>query len=212
MSAYEVFSVCRNCRRSTIFLIIQNSKGFNRDLNSEIAIKISSKPSSLMEIQGSLNSIFEVRRPITIRDNATISAPLYLPDEIKAAFEEGAACHAIGCYNAAGTMFRLCLDLVTRPLLPETEDKTRPQPTASQRRTLGFRLPWLFDNHLLPEAMRDLANAVREDGNDSAHSGNITENDASDLLDFTVALLERLVTETKKLEMAAERRALRRKK
>jgi hypothetical protein len=40
--------------------------------------------------------------------------------------------------------------------------------------------------------------------------GYLTKDDAEDLLDFTTALLERLITEPKKLELAEARRQTRR--
>ena len=55
-----------------------------------------------------------------------------------------------------------------------------------------------------------LATCIREDGNDGAHAGTLTKADADDLVDFTIALLERLITEPKKLELAKERRETRR--
>ena len=45
-----------------------------------------------------------------------------------------------------------------------------------------------------------------------AHTGTLTKAEADDILDFTTALLERLFTETKKLELAEQRRLQRRKK
>jgi hypothetical protein len=107
-------------------------------------------------------------------------------------------------------MFRLCVDLTTRPLLPAQEDSTTPQPNSKQRRDLGLRLVWLFDHGKLPSDLRELAKCVREDANDAAHVGNLTKEDAEDLLDFTTALLERLITEPKKLELAEARRKARR--
>src|SRR5258708_6245693 len=109
-------------------------------------------------------------------------------------------------------MFRLCVDLTTRPLLPAPEDTTTPQPNSKQRRDLGLRLTWLFDNGKLPSDLRELARCIREDANDGAHVGNLTKEDAEDLLDFTTALLERLIiiTEPKKLELAEARRKDRR--
>ena len=104
-------------------------------------------------------------------------------------------------------MFRLCIDLVTSSFLPEENSNGL---NNRIRRSLGLRLPWLFDNNLLPETLRDLSSCIKEDGNDGAHAGTLEESDAEDILDFTRALLERLYTEPKKLELAAERRAARR--
>ena len=78
------------------------------------------------------------------------------------------------------------------------------------RRDLGLRLPWLFDNGKLPTEVRELSTAIREDGNDGAHQGTLTKNEAEDLLDFTTALLERIFTVPMRLQIAKERREKRR--
>jgi hypothetical protein len=69
----------------------------------------------------------------------------------------------------------------------------------------------MFDNKLIDPALRELAKCIREDANDGAHAGNLSKEDAEDLLDFTTTLLERLVTEPKRLERAEARRKKRRK-
>jgi hypothetical protein len=78
---------------------------------------------------------------------------------------------------------------------------------------LTERLPkWLFENNRLPSTLRELAKCIREDGNDGAHTGPLIKIDAEDLSDFTTSLLERLFTEPKRLELAENRRAMRRAK
>src|SRR6185312_7240873 len=149
-----------------------------------------------------------VKGYISLKDAAARAAPEFLPPAIKAVFDEGAICFAVGCFNAAGTMFRLAIDLSTRAMLPAEGQPQRPN--AKVCRDLGLRLPWLFDTDRLPEALRDLAGAVKEDGNDGAHAGNLSQQDAEDLLDFSSMLLERLYTEPERLRQAAERRAQRR--
>jgi hypothetical protein len=74
-----------------------------------------------------------------------------------------------------------------------------------------LRLPWLFNNGKLPESLRKLSTAIKEDGNDGAHQGTLTKEDAEDLLDFTTKLLERVFTEPEQLRIAEERRAQRRR-
>ena len=115
---------------------------------------------------------------------------------------------AIGCNNAAATMFRLCLDIATQNLLPEQAEELANR----VRRSLGLRLPWLFENGVLPEALRDLSTCIKDDGNDGAHEGTLSTEDTADILDFTYILLERIYTEPKRLEEAANRRIVRRKK
>jgi Domain of unknown function (DUF4145) len=69
------------------------------------------------------------------------------------------------CYNAAGTMFRLAIDLATRPMLQPPGDASI---SHKERRDLGLRLPWLFKSGGLPASLQDLSVAVREDGTDGA--------------------------------------------
>ena len=67
----------------------------------------------------------------------------------------------------------------------------------------------MFDHDLLPEALRVSA-YTRGDGNDGAHQGTLTKEDANDLLDFTTPLLERLYTEPERLRLPRETREKRR--
>jgi hypothetical protein len=104
-------------------------------------------------------------------------------------------------------MFRLCVDLATEARLPEADVDGL---NGKIRRSLGLRLIWLFEHEYLPAALQELSVAVKDDGNDGAHLGALTKPDAEDLLDFTVALLERIFTEPERLRLATERRLQRR--
>lgn len=115
---------------------------------------------------------------------------------------------AVECFNAGGTMFRLCLDAATKDVLAKLPDPSIVPKKV--RYSLGFRVEWLIENGHLSEALRDLAECVKEDGNDGAHDGTLTAADAEDLRDFTSALLERLYTEPAKLKAAKGRREARR--
>ena len=194
---YEAFCICRQCRRSTIFVLSESL-----DSDHEYVHK-----TGLVEINSAVNRYVTIERTITLKDAATVEPPPHLPERIDAVFREGATCLAVDCNNAAGTMFRLCIDLVTKTLLPEEETEGL---NRTARRNLGLRLPWLFDNEHLPEGLRQLSTCVKEDGNDGAHAGNLTTKDAEDLLDFTTVLLERLYTEPERLRLAEERRRQRR--
>ncbi|MBZ6974952.1 DUF4145 domain-containing protein [Klebsiella grimontii] len=135
--------------------------------------------------------------------NFRISPPTeFIPEKINDIFIEGAKCLSVGCYNAAATMYRLCLDMATKELLPPEGQ----EPGNKVRRSLGLRMGWLFDNQVLPQAMRDLAECVKDDGNDGAHDGLLDKTSAIDLEEFTYVLLERLYTEKARLEEAKLRR------
>jgi hypothetical protein len=198
---YEIFCVCRHCRLPTIFLV---------RLDENRAREVFKKRNGLVDFPDALNQYFSVDRYISVRDIVTQKPPEHLPENIQNAFMEGAACLSIGCNNAAATMFRLCVDLVTRPLLPDPEDTKKLQPNSKQRRDLGPRLGWMFDNGILPPSLKELAKCIREDANDGAHVGNLAKEDSEELLDFTITLLEQLITQPKKLELAEERRNARR--
>jgi len=200
---YEVFCICRACHRSTTFFVGLTEYSPNVG-------KAFRQPNSLVKFEHGLNQFFKIEGFVSLRDQVVRRPPEHLPDEINNGFREGAACLAIGCNNAAATMFRLCVDLATRPLLPDPADTTNPQPNGKTQRDLGLRLRWLFDKGLISPALRELAKCIREDANDGAHVGSLTLEDAEDVADFTTALLERLFTEPKRLELAEQRRIERR--
>lgn len=196
---WEVFAVCRNCMRSTVFVLAGDVNG-DRDLRSK-------RPS---EVEGvSLNNGFGVERYISLRDQATVAPPEHCPKPVADAFIEAATCLSLQCWNAAGAMFRLCIDLTTKTQLPSEDEGG---PTGKIRRDLALRLLWMFDRGILPDSLRELATNIREDGNEAAHAGSLGKEDAEDLLDFTIALLERIFTEPERLKLARQRRSQRREK
>lgn len=187
----ELFCKCRNCHRSIILYALLDSvaigaidNGLDRNITRNM-----SEPSV-----------------VCLRTGVKVIPPEHLPEEINVNFNEGAECYSVGCYNAAATMFRLCLDKATKSFLPEDPAT----PPAKIRRSLGFRMDWLFENGHLPVALKELAECIKDDGNDGAHEGILSKIDVDDLIDFTISLLERLYTEPKKLELAKQRRIDRR--
>lgn len=194
---YEAFCICRHCHRATIF-VLSESVGGNYTLVHK---------TGLLNFTGTVNQYVDIEGFITLKDTAASEPPKHLPENIERIFREGATCLAVGCNNAAGTMFRLCIDLVTSGMLPEGNADGL---NARVRRDLGLRLPWMFVHGILPESLRDLSTCVREDGNDGAHAGTLTREDAENLLDFTSVLLERIYTEPEKLRLSKARRDNRR--
>jgi hypothetical protein len=194
---YETFCICRHCKRATIFVLAQNSIS-----DEDIVHK-----NGLVNLKTSVNNYMRNEGFISLKDTASTRPPEYLPAKIDAVFREGAICMSVKCFNAAGTMFRLCIDLATRSMLSEGEVDGL---NSRVRRNLGLRLPWLLNKGVLPESLRELSSCIKDDGNDGAHEGNLTAEDAEDLLDFTFVLLERIYTEPERLKLAKERRDTRR--
>ena len=191
---------CRRCRRSTTFVL---------EIYRYEASETIDDPKAFQQATN-LNSSLRTLSFVSLKDTAKTSPPDYVPDDIKVVFHEAATCMSVECWNAASTMFRLSLDRATAPLLPPQEGAEGPVPNAKKRRDLGLRIPWLLQHGKLAPDLAELAGAVREDGNDGAHAGNLGKEDAEDLQDFTVELLERLYTEPGRIAAAAARRAERR--
>ncbi|KAL0630541.1 hypothetical protein Q9L58_010614 [Maublancomyces gigas] len=199
---YEAFCICRHCHRATVF-VLTASEYFGH--------AIFASAEKLVDFSGSVSAFMSIAGFVSIKDVAAEAPPEHLPDSIDSVFREAVTCKSVACYNASATMFRLCLDLATRDKLPAIVAGDATGPNYKTRRDLGLRLPWLFDNKVLPEDLRDLSHAVKEDGNDGAHAGTMTAEDVDDLLDFTTALLERMYTEPARVILAKERREARRK-
>lgn len=188
----EAFCICRACSKSTVFVCEQ--------AHHTVAVD------DLAAMKGVVNPFVRITGHISLKDLGVESPPPHVPDNIASGFREGATALAVNCPNAAGTMFRLCVDLATASLLPPAEE---PEPPAKVRRDLGLRLPWLFAKGLLPEGLHDLSSCIKDDGNDSAHRGTLQKHEAQDMQEFTFALLDRLYSEPARLRIAKERREAR---
>ena len=143
---WEAYSICRACHRGTVFFVAAKGVDESAYLDKKGFGEVRSV-GDFVSVTGHLSSAnFAAQEP-----------PESLPDGIRAAFEEAAKCVAVGCYNAAGTMFRLCLDLATRARLPE-QDVEGLNPRI--RGSLGLTLGWLFNTNRLPAEFRELADCV----------------------------------------------------
>lgn len=192
---FEICCVCRECHQPTIFRVCQDDTQ-------------APNPDQVFSSEGVVTRWYKVESFVSVRDIASHEPPAHVPEDVRRAFEEAATCIAVQCWNAAGAMFRACIDLATKGKLPP--EGTDPGPSNHERRNLSARLKWLFANQLLPRDLEELSECVREDGNDSVHSVTLQRGDAEDLLDFTLALLERIYTEPAEIEDAKKRRAARR--
>lgn len=151
---YEAFGVCRECKTATVFVLRANPAYKSQTV----------QPSQHVYA-------FTLVRPVTPADLATAPPPEQLPKPIDRAFREAAKCAAVGCHNAAGTMFRLCLDLAAKG-------------HNAAGGTLFKRLQWLCDEKQFAPGLRDLAAVVRQDGNDGAHDGTLDKDSVEDMAAF----------------------------
>lgn len=195
---FNALSQCRACLQCTIFLLSNTVPSSSHSWDD----------GNLTRGMGSLFKLFSIDGHVSIANDAGIAPPDFVPDHIDRIFREGSSCLAIGCFNAAGSMFRLCLDMATKSLLPAADGDGGPN--RAQRTRLFDRLGYLFEVGIIPRSLEPLATCVREDGNDAAHDGTLAKADAEDLLDFSRILLERIYTEPARLAEAQQRRAERR--
>ncbi len=178
---YELFAICRGCRKATVFIIGDFYNDERYDFPNV----------DPMGYKGLLNNYFEIVELLRMPDDKPCPPPKSIPKNIEKIFNEGAICLTKECWNAAGTMFRQCVDLATKEMLPEQGEKGL---TKDKQGNLGPRITWLFDNKKLNERLKDLANCIKDDGNDGAHDGTLEEDDAEGLLNFTVMLLKDIYT------------------
>lgn len=191
---YELFAVCRSCQRSTVFVRAQeDSDAAGGPLGR----------TSPTAYEGSLMGLLGGGAFICIKDLVTAAAPDHCPVAVEAAFREGVTCLAVECFNAAGAMFRRCVDLATQPMIEEIEERIL---AAGTRGDVALRLTWLFDRGYLPEALRELSSCMRIDDTGAAYSGPLGVAEAEDMHDFATSLLECLYSEPKRIEIAKQRR------
>ena len=188
----EVFAVCRNCRRASIFFVI---------FMAEAAIEATVQyiHSEIERPLGDLDPVFVGE--ITPADISVAKCPDHTPPNVRRAFDEAAKCVAISCPNAAGAMFRLCLETMIKEKYPSLSG-----------RTLYLKLEQLVEEGRLPVGSEDLVSSIRVLDNDAAHEGDLTMEDAEDLLEFTQIALGRIYSEPARVLGAQGRRRERRQK
>lgn len=196
---YEVQAVCRHCKRSTVFVL--------RLTDLDILEQI--KAHDYWQSLGHLNDSFEISTFVSIKDQVKLQPPEFVPEEIAQIFVEASTCASVNCWNAALAMYRLCLDLTTKHLLA-TPPAEGDGPNNQQKNFLKPRISYLIDSGQLPPDLEALLENLKDDGNDGAHDGGLTEAEAHDAGDFAFEMLKRVYTDPKRLELAAERREQRR--
>ncbi|ENV50180.1 hypothetical protein L292_2808 [Acinetobacter junii CIP 107470 = MTCC 11364] len=204
---WSIFATCRACKNSCCVTAGINQQTFMSLQSSSYEDRVRiSRVKEFLDSKSDLANYFDRFFYSPVLPNAEIP-PEHLPKEVESIFSEAAKCFSIGCFNAAGAMFRLCLDSVTKKIIEQNESLN---PTSNDRKTIHNRLVWIFKNNVLPSSLEDLSRCIKDDGNDAAHDGTLTKEDAADLLDFTYILLERIYTEPARIEIANHRRTARR--
>jgi hypothetical protein len=121
-----------------------------------------------------------------------------LPKPIQASLEEAGDCHRVKAYTASAIMCRKTLEGICAV-------------HGVSERTLAASLKKLRDDGIIEERLFEWAEELRLSGNEAAHDVNVTISaaDATDILDFTSALLEYVFTFRERFEEFKKRRASR---
>ncbi len=210
MPSFVIWSILATCRAC------KNSCCITAKINHQTFIYLQStfpddksridRTRAFLNRDSDLNAYFENFLYSPVLPNAEMP-PEHLPKEIESIFKEAAKCYSIGCFNAAGAMFRLCLDITTKQIV---NLNLHLNPSANDNKTIHNRLVWIFSNKIIANDLEELSRCIKDDGNDAAHDGNIGMDEANDLLDFTYELLERVYTQPERIKLAKIRRTERR--
>lgn len=110
---------------------------------------------------------------------ASAVAPADVPEVVSRYYEQGFKSLLGGNWDAAGSMFRKTLDVGTKLLRPDLN-----------QRSLFDRINQMVTDHDLTPAMGEWSHRVRLDGNSAVHDEEPeTEADAKNTRDFTEAFL-----------------------
>ncbi|MFV5312405.1 DUF4145 domain-containing protein [Acinetobacter schindleri] len=214
---WQAFTQCSNCKKGMILHLESDKKKIDDDIyldhreKKEISLVVDLCTLSYTNI----NDHVFIKGLITPPLKQQNVCPIHVPEEIKNIFDEATKCLSMDCFVASGSMFRLCLDLVTKNLLEkwlEENQASEQQPNKDQRNKLANRIDFLINQDKIPKRLKELAHCIRHDGNDSAHDGNTGEDEALDCLDFTEALLKEVYTFPAQIQEAEKRRLERREK
>lgn len=202
---FDILSICRECKTSTIFSIYRNIT--NAIIHSNIAetwfgkddiIREKEKWTSYLnqEKDNNLLDNFKIEKIVRPPTYTSYQCPEYVPDTIKNIFEEAAQCYAHDLLRASLSMLRTCLDLATKELLTEDKDKT-----------LFKRIEILCKQGLIRPRLEKMASEIRIDGNITAHDGYVNQESLKSIFHFTIFLLRELFTDPTEMETNEERRA-----
>ena len=144
---FDVFAYCRACESSVV--VEAQSSG----ATGSVLVDWTADPGHV-----------SLKRMHPHWNTTSTSAPEHTPDPIAKDFVEGLECLRRGSFNAAGMMFRKTLQRATTAIA----DGAGIGPFKSKT-PLQHRIDALAEHNLLTESMRDLAVAVKLDGNAAAH-------------------------------------------
>jgi hypothetical protein len=120
--------------------------------------------------------------------------PANTPEPAASFYKQAATALAHGLYDAAGAMFRKCLESVTRSqamlkLIPDADL------AEFKKMWLKARINKLKQIHAIPPALGDLVDVIKEEGDGAVHDDVVYDKDSAEALHrFTETFLEQTFT------------------
>ena len=179
---WDVFAYCRVCQAG-IVLVVKSAQGHN-PLTSEWR---------------NHRTTFSIQR--VHPKSPAVAAPEHTPDPIAKDFKEGLSCLHRGDFNAAGMMFRKALQRTTTALA-----QTAGMSAFKAKTPLQHRIDALANAGHLTDSMRDLAVAIKLDGNEAAHEEDqeFDKDAATQTQEFTELFLLYTFTLPERVKLASQ--------
>lgn len=124
----------------------------------------------------------------------SLPTPADTPEPAASFYKQAATAMAHGLYDAAGAMFRKCLESVTRMeallnVIPEADRND------FRKMWLKARITKLKQIHAIPPALGDLVDVIKDEGDGAVHDDVIYDKDSAEALQgFTETFLEQTFT------------------
>jgi hypothetical protein len=145
----ELACRCHECRRTTVFILSATVSQPNR--LPKLRFDMNENPTS-----------FGYREVIAFPPMKASSTPRHTPEPAASFYEQGAFAIANGLYDAAGAMFRKCLESVTRSDALLKEFVPESERAAFRQMWLKARITKLKELHAIPPALASLVDVIKE--------------------------------------------------
>jgi hypothetical protein len=178
----ELACRCHECRKTIVFVL----DALNRDQRRlpKQSFDTNESPTKL-----GYTEIF------AFPPKKTLPTPAHTPNPAASFYEQGASAMANGLYDAAGAMFRKCLESVTRSDKLLEEFVPENQRAEFRKKWLKARIKVLKELHAIPPALASLVDVIKDEGDEAVHEDELYDKESAEALQrFTATFLEQTFT------------------
>jgi len=189
----ELACKCHDCHTSTLFVL-------------EATTLVGGQPPKTAFGQNESPVAFGYEEIYSFPLSAVEPTPPDTPEPAATFYHQAVAALAYGLYDAAGSMFRKCLESVTRSdslvahIPPDQHEQFR-------KSRLKARITKLKEVHAIPPALADLVDVIKEEGNGAVHDDVLYDKESAiSLRNFTRTFLEQTFTIPKQISRVKGKR------